>query len=684
MRLSLRTKFFTPILALVVIGMALLVILNDRATKSALEQVESQSMTLLCQSMANDVTGTVKANLRVLASFAKYDAAVATAKGDAPAAGNALLATLAAGLTGADYANIFDLQGVSRASSNVASVGKIKVADRDYFALVTKDGKTNVVSKAIVSRTTGKSAVVLAQPIRDASGQLVGVLNTGMDLESLTNDLSRTKIGQTGYAFILDAQGMVLAHPDKSLLMKTDLAGTALGRRILAVTGSGAIAYADATGNHLAAVSRDPMTGWFFVVEAPLAEFQAFANAAAWRGVWIAGIVTAALVAAIIVLLRVFVLNGLRRCVAFSAAVAEGDFAHTLDIRSGDELQVLGDALTAMRESITRNLAEAKAKGEEAAAQAALAHEALAEAKRAQQQAEEAKTQGLLLAADKLQGVMQALAEGSSQLGNEVASVVASVGEQERRTAETATAMEEMNATVLEVARNASEAAGKAAAARDQANEGREVVEKSLAAISQVDAVSREVKAGMDALGEKAQSIGAIMNVISDIADQTNLLALNAAIEAARAGDAGRGFAVVADEVRKLAEKTMTATKEVGDSIGAIQKGAKDSIAKVGEAAEAVARATELAGASEQALRAIVALVDETSSQVQGIAAAAEEQSAASEEINRAEEAVSRLSSDIAQGMRESSGVVSNMTRQVDALEEMVAAFRDNCVGENG
>jgi methyl-accepting chemotaxis protein len=198
-----------------------------------------------------------------------------------------------------------------------------------------------------------------------------------------------------------------------------------------------------------------------------------------------------------------------------------------------------------------------------------------------------------------------------------------------------------------------------------------------------VDAVSREVKAGMDALGEKAQSIGAIMNVISDIADQTNLLALNAAIEAARAGDAGRGFAVVADEVRKLAEKTMTATKEVGDSIGAIQKGAKDSIAKVGEAAEAVARATELAGASEQALRAIVTLVDETSSQVQGIAAAAEEQSAASEEINRAEEAVSRLSGDIARGMRESSGVVSNMARQVDALEEMVAAFRDNCVGEN-
>ncbi len=241
--------------------------------------------------------------------------------------------------------------------------------------------------------------------------------------------------------------------------------------------------------------------------------------------------------------------------------------------------------------------------------------------------------------------------------------------------------MEEMNATVLEVARNAADASTKAAAARDQAMEGRKVVEQSLAAISRVDAVSREVKTGMDALGEKAQAIGAIMNVISDIADQTNLLALNAAIEAARAGEAGRGFAVVADEVRKLAEKTMSATKEVGSSIGAIQTGARDNMAKVDEATEAVARATELSGASEDALQAIVALVDETSSQVQSIATAAEEQSAASEEINRAEEDVSRLSADIARGMRESSGVVENMGQQVEALETMVAAFRKNCVG---
>jgi methyl-accepting chemotaxis protein len=679
MRLSLRAKFFTPLLALVVIGMTTLVVLNDRATKSALTHVEGQSMTLLCQSMAKDITGTVQSNLKVLASFAKTPELVAAVKGENAATVNPLLATLVRAMSGADYANIFNAQGTSTASSNPASVGKINVADRDYFAQTMGQGKDNVVSKAIVSRTTGKAVIVLAQPIRDASGQVVGVINTGMDLDSLTNDLASTRIGQTGYAFILDAQGMVLAHPDKSLLMKADFASSATGKRILGVSGSGVVSSKDASGEHLAAVTKVDQTGWFFVVEAPLEEFSAFAKAAAWQNIAIAAGVTIAMVIAVVVLLRVFILRGLDRCVAFSAAVAEGRLDSALDIRSGDELQTLAEALSAMSTSIKENLAQARIKGEEAQAQARRAEAALADAQNAHTEAEKAQNQGMLMAADRLQDVMQSLAEASSQLADEVSAVVTSVAEQERRTAETATAMDEMNATVLEVAKNAAEASTKAGAARNQAVEGRSVVEKSLAAISRVETVSREVKQGMDELGAKAQAIGTIMNVISDIADQTNLLALNAAIEAARAGEAGRGFAVVADEVRKLAEKTMTATKEVGASIGAIQQGATESMAKVDEAAEAVARATELAGASEDALRAIVELVDDTSSQVQGIAAAAEEQSAASEEINRAEEDVSRLSADIARGMRESSGVVENMSRQVATLEDMVAAFRKNC-----
>ena len=117
--------------------------------------------------------------------------------------------------------------------------------------------------------------------------------------------------------------------------------------------------------------------------------------------------------------------------------------------------------------------------------------------------------------------------------------------------------MNEMNATVQEVARNASAASAASAETRTNAEGGANIVEQALTSIGQVQTVSLALKDDMAQLNEHAKSITQIMNVISDIADQTNLLALNAAIEAARAGDAGRGFAVVADEVRKLAEKTM-------------------------------------------------------------------------------------------------------------------------------
>jgi methyl-accepting chemotaxis protein len=682
MRLSLRAKFFGPILAIVVLGMAALVLLNDRTVNSAFTKAESRSMALLDQALAKDVAGSVAANLKLLASFARMPVVVEAARGRGGEAANVLLATLVKGMTGVDYANVFDASGLAASSTNPAAIGKVNIADRDYFIAVTREGRDDVVSKALVSRTTGKAAIVLAQPVRDASGSLVGVLNAGMDLESLTAELTSLKIGTTGYAFILDAQGMVLAHPDKTLLMKTDLATSEAGRRILAVTGSAIVEYADAKGQHLLAVSRNARTGWFVVVEAPVEEFGAYADAATRQNALIALAVTVAILTAVFVLLGVAVLGKLRLCVDFAAAVAKGDLDRRIAIASGDELQTLGEALSAMGASIKANLDEAAAKGREAEAQAERAAAALEEVRVAQAEAEAAKTQGMSLAADRLQGVMEALAEVADQLTREISTVVSSVEEQERRTTETATAMEEMNATVLEVAKNAAEASTKADAARSQAVEGRSVVERSLTAISRVDALSRAVKAGMDELGAKAQAIGAIMNVISDIADQTNLLALNAAIEAARAGDAGRGFAVVADEVRKLAEKTMTATKEVGASIGAIQTGARDSMAKVDEAAQAVAHATELAGASEAALGRIVALVDETSAQVQGIATAAEQQSATSEEINRAEEQVSRLSSEIAHGMRESAGVVESMTRQVVALEDLVAAFRKDCIGQ--
>ncbi|EPR35462.1 methyl-accepting chemotaxis sensory transducer with Pas/Pac sensor [Alkalidesulfovibrio alkalitolerans DSM 16529] len=235
----------------------------------------------------------------------------------------------------------------------------------------------------------------------------------------------------------------------------------------------------------------------------------------------------------------------------------------------------------------------------------------------------------------------------------------------------TAGAMNEMNSTVMEVARNASETAEFAGDARKRAEAGAKVVANVVAAIGQVRQQALSMKDGMGELGRMAEGIGQIMNVITDIADQTNLLALNAAIEAARAGEAGRGFAVVADEVRKLAEKTMNATKEVGEAITSIQEGAKRNVRDVDGAAKAVEAATELAGHAGESLAEIVRLVAQTTDRVHSIASAAEQQSATSEEINRSIADISRIADETAQAVDESSRDVQTLAELAGRLKSM-------------
>jgi methyl-accepting chemotaxis protein len=295
---------------------------------------------------------------------------------------------------------------------------------------------------------------------------------------------------------------------------------------------------------------------------------------------------------------------------------------------------------------------------------------------RGQQREIEVKNETIRKAADRAAHIAEEVAAAADRLSGKVDEVSQGAGIQSQRTAETAVSMEEMNATVLEVARNASEAAQSAEQATTIAGEGEEVVRGVVDAIHGVSERIGELKANMDGLGDRAEAIGQVITVIEDIADQTNLLALNAAIEAARAGEAGRGFAVVADEVRKLAEKTMGATKQVGEAITAIQQGASASIQATELADESVRKTTGLAGDSGEVLARIVGVVSEAAQQVQSIAAASEQQSSTSEEINRAIEDINRITTETAEGTGESSEAVAELVRQAEELQEIIGELR--------
>ncbi|MCL1985900.1 MAG: methyl-accepting chemotaxis protein [Betaproteobacteria bacterium] len=280
--------------------------------------------------------------------------------------------------------------------------------------------------------------------------------------------------------------------------------------------------------------------------------------------------------------------------------------------------------------------------------------------------------------ADQAVSIANRVAAASEELSAQVEEVSRGADMQRDQAASTASAMSEMNSTVMEVAKNAGQASEQSEQTKDKAADGAALVDKVVHSINLVNKVATSLQANMHELGTQAEGIGGVMNVISDIADQTNLLALNAAIEAARAGEAGRGFAVVADEVRKLAEKTMSATNEVGANITAIQHSARTNISEVGEAAKAVTEATGLANTSGQALAEIVNLASANSSVVASIATAAEEQSATSEEINRAIEEINRIVAETADGMVQAAAAVQELSKMAQELNRVMGELQQN------
>jgi methyl-accepting chemotaxis protein len=238
------------------------------------------------------------------------------------------------------------------------------------------------------------------------------------------------------------------------------------------------------------------------------------------------------------------------------------------------------------------------------------------------------------------------------------------------------TAGEEMSATSGDIAQNCQMAAEGALNASKSAQNGVRVVEKTVTVMGQIAINVQKSAQTVDSLGERSEQIGTIIGTIEDIADQTNLLALNAAIEAARAGEQGRGFAVVADEVRALAERTTRATKEIGDMIKAIQKETKEAVAVMEQGVQQVELGTAEAAKSGEALRDILAQINEVETQVSQIATAAEEQTATTSEISSNMHQITTVVQQTADGANESASAAAELKGSADELQRLVRQFK--------
>lgn len=276
---------------------------------------------------------------------------------------------------------------------------------------------------------------------------------------------------------------------------------------------------------------------------------------------------------------------------------------------------------------------------------------------------------GLQAGIEQLASSAQSLSAGTEQTNLEVSS-------QKEETEQVATAMNQMTATVHDVARNAEEAAQAAQTADGKVESGQQVVRQSMQRIELLADSATAASSSIESLSVEIQNIGSVLSVIKSVAEQTNLLALNAAIEAARAGEQGRGFAVVADEVRALAKRTQQSTEEIERLVTTLRGAAQSSVQQIQSSGELVKLAVSDALQTESALGSIAAAVSLIQQMNQQIAAAAEQQSSVAEEINRSVTSIRASADQSSLAMQGNAASSIELAQLGVELKAMVGHFR--------
>jgi len=283
----------------------------------------------------------------------------------------------------------------------------------------------------------------------------------------------------------------------------------------------------------------------------------------------------------------------------------------------------------------------------------------------------------------KIQGLVQHTARATAGVISAVDETTRNTGDitqriltQETETEQVATAVQQMVATISEVADNASNASEATRSATEEAANGHRTVEETARSIQ---ALQQEISEAAQIIGQvekNSEGIGSVLDVIKGIAEQTNLLALNAAIEAARAGEQGRGFAVVADEVRNLANRTQQSAGEIEEMIKSLQENTRQAVSAIDGGCHTAQQNVGQANSARASLDAITTAIQTINDMNLQIARASEQQSTVSEEINRSIVSISQGSKEAASLAEQSLGSTGHLEKLASELQQIVQQFK--------